>query len=82
MFSDGITTYRRVLAEQSQKAFGFPSRQGSGCDTGELVSAVLQETGFNASRLVLEMTENVLIENANEELSSNIGDGRDQAAAA
>jgi EAL domain-containing protein (putative c-di-GMP-specific phosphodiesterase class I) len=32
----------------------------------ELVSAVLQETGFDASRLVLEMTENVLIENANE----------------
>jgi diguanylate cyclase (GGDEF)-like protein len=35
----------------------------------ELVSAVLQETGFDASRLVLEMTEDVLIENANETMA-------------
>jgi EAL domain-containing protein (putative c-di-GMP-specific phosphodiesterase class I) len=31
-----------------------------------LVSAVLQESGFDPSRLVLEMTESVLVENPNE----------------
>ena len=35
----------------------------------DLVAAVLQETGFDASRLVLEMTESVLIENPNETTS-------------